>query len=152
MPCTPRRAKLSDGSRRQSIPNVPITPRYYVLPVRKDWLTETFYFYFYLLSSHSTKKSLCHEHNSSSNNMTNSPTYYIPLARRGKTHASKTCHSPITPNSPLHTNSGCRKREAHINWSTVTCKMAAPVTGTTLRTTGPGLATLCSERHRYAIA
>ena len=27
--------------------------------------------------------------------------------------------------------------EAHINWSMVTCKMAAPVTGTTLRTTGP---------------
>ena len=39
--------------------------------------------------------------------------------------------------SPLHTNSGCGKRQAHINWSMVTCKMAAPVTGTTLRTTGP---------------
>ena len=38
---------------------------------------------------------------------------------------------------PLHTNSGCGKREAHINWSIMTCKMAAPVTGTTLRTTGP---------------
>ena len=37
----------------------------------------------------------------------------------------------------LHTNSGCGKREAHINWSMVTCKMAAPVTGTTLKTTGP---------------
>ena len=37
----------------------------------------------------------------------------------------------------LHTTSGCGKREAHINWSMVTCKMAAPVTGTTLRTTGP---------------
>ena len=36
--------------------------------------------------------------------------------------------------------SGCEKREAHINWSVVTCKMAAPVTGTTLRTTGPVLA------------
>ena len=42
---------------------------------------------------------------------------------------SKTC--------PIHTNSGCGKGEAHINWSMVTCKMAAPVTGTTLRTTGP---------------
>ena len=30
------------------------------------------------------------------------------------------------------------KREAHINWSMVTCKMVAvPVTATTLRTTGP---------------
>ena len=37
----------------------------------------------------------------------------------------------------LQTNSGCGKRETHINWSMVTCKMAAPVTGTTLRTTGP---------------
>ena len=40
-----------------------------------------------------------------------------------------------------HTNiiSGCGKREAHINWSMVTSKIAAPVTGTTtcLRTTGP---------------
>ena len=33
--------------------------------------------------------------------------------------------------------SRCGKREAHINWSMVTCKMAAPVTGTALRTTGP---------------
>ena len=32
----------------------------------------------------------------------------------------------------LHTNGGCGKREAHINWSMVTCKKAAPVvTGTT---------------------
>ena len=38
---------------------------------------------------------------------------------------------------PLYTNSGYGKREAHINWSMMTCKMAAPVTGTTLRTTGP---------------
>ena len=38
---------------------------------------------------------------------------------------------------PLHTKSGCGKSEAHIKWSKVTCKMAAPVTGTTLRTTGP---------------
>ena len=29
--------------------------------------------------------------------------------------------------NPLHTNSGCGKREAHINWSMVTCKMAAIV-------------------------
>ena len=28
-------------------------------------------------------------------------------------------------------------KERHINWSIMTCKMAAPVTGTTLRTTGP---------------
>ena len=35
-------------------------------------------------------------------------------------------------------SSGRGKREVHINWSMVTCKMAAPVvTGTTLRTTGP---------------
>ena len=40
-----------------------------------------------------------------------------------------------------------------MNWSMVTCQMAAPVTGTTLR----GLLALCrralgSERHRYAFA
>ena len=29
------------------------------------------------------------------------------------------------------------KREAHINWSMVTCKVVAPVTGTTLRPTDP---------------
>ena len=44
---------------------------------------------------------------------------------------------PILSTCALHTNSGCGKREAHINWSMVTCKMAAPVTGTALRTTGP---------------
>ena len=34
--------------------------------------------------------------------------------------------------------SRCRKREAHIHWSMVTCKMAAaPVTGATFRNTGP---------------
>ena len=38
---------------------------------------------------------------------------------------------------PLHTNSGCGKRGAHINWSMVTCKMAALVIGTTLRATDP---------------
>ena len=40
----------------------------------------------------------------------------------------------------LYTNttcSGCRKRVAHIDSSMATCKMAAPVTGTTLRFTGP---------------
>ena len=37
---------------------------------------------------------------------------------------------------PLDTISGCGKREAHINWSMVMQK-AAPVAGTTLRTTGP---------------
>ena len=43
----------------------------------------------------------------------------------------------IVSTCPLHTISGCGKREARINWSMVTCKMAAPLTGTTLRTTGP---------------
>ena len=48
---------------------------------------------------------------------------------------------------------GCGEREAHINWPMVTCKMAAPVTGTTLRT----ILALCrrtlgSERHWYAFA
>ena len=38
---------------------------------------------------------------------------------------------------PLHTNSGCGKREAHMNWSMVRpAKAAAPVAGTTLRTVG----------------
>ena len=38
---------------------------------------------------------------------------------------------------PPHTDSGCGEREAHIDCSMVSCKMAASVTGTTLRTTGP---------------
>ena len=38
---------------------------------------------------------------------------------------------------PLHTTSGYGKREAHIKWSMVTCKMATPVTGIALRTTDP---------------
>ena len=37
----------------------------------------------------------------------------------------------------LHINSGCGKREAHTNRSMVKPEKAAPVTGTTLRTTGP---------------
>ena len=37
----------------------------------------------------------------------------------------------------MKTTAIINKREAHINWSMVTCKMAAPVTRTTLRTTGP---------------
>ena len=32
---------------------------------------------------------------------------------------------------------GVGKEKAYINWSMVTCKIAAPVTATTLRTTGP---------------
>ena len=36
---------------------------------------------------------------------------------------------------PLHTISGCGKREAHINCFMMTCKMAASITETTLRTT-----------------
>ena len=38
---------------------------------------------------------------------------------------------------PLHTNSGCGKSEAHINWSMVIPEKIAPVTGNTLRSTGP---------------
>ena len=37
---------------------------------------------------------------------------------------------------PLHTNSGCGKRETHINWFMGDAK-AASVTRTTLRVTGP---------------
>ena len=37
----------------------------------------------------------------------------------------------------LHTNSGRGKREAHNSWSMVKPEKTAPVTGTTLRTTGP---------------
>ena len=43
----------------------------------------------------------------------------------------------ILSSRPLHTNSGCGKREAHINWFMVIPETAAPVTGTTLRTPGP---------------
>ena len=40
------------------------------------------------------------------------------------THSLRYLHSqpPILSRCPLHTNSGYRKREAHINWSMVTCK------------------------------
>ena len=39
---------------------------------------------------------------------------------------------------PLHTNdTGCGKIEAHKNWSMVKPEKVAPVTGITLRTTGP---------------
>ena len=38
-----------------------------------------------------------------------------------------------------------------MNWSMVTCKMASPVAGTTLGTTGPMPQTLGSARHRYAM-
>ena len=38
---------------------------------------------------------------------------------------------------PLHANNGSGKREARIDWSMVIPDKAAPVTGTTLRTTGP---------------
>ena len=31
-------------------------------------------------------------------------------------------HTPVLSTCPLHTNSGCGKREAHINWSMVTCQ------------------------------
>ena len=46
-------------------------------------------------------------------------------------------YMPILSACPLQTNSGRGKREAHISWSMVTCKMAAPVTRTTLSTTDP---------------
>ena len=36
----------------------------------------------------------------------------------------------------LHTISGCGRRDTHIDWSMVIPDKAAPVTGTTLRTTG----------------
>ena len=47
-----------------------------------------------------------------------------------------TTHTSILSTCPLHTSRGYGKRETHINWLLLTCKMAAPVTGTTLRTTG----------------
>ena len=52
----------------------------------------------------------------------------------------------------LHTNinGGSGKREAHKNWSLVKPEKATPVTGTTLRTTGPVStdSRLGRERHR----
>ena len=38
---------------------------------------------------------------------------------------------------PLHSKSGCGKREAHIDWSMVIPVRAASVSGTTSNTTGP---------------
>ena len=55
----------------------------------------------------------------------------------GTDYYSSCAQSSHLSTYPVHTKSGCGKSEAHINWSMVTCKMAAPVTGTTLRTTGP---------------
>ena len=37
----------------------------------------------------------------------------------------------------MYQNSGCEKKEAHINWSMVIPEKVAPVTGTTLETIGP---------------
>ena len=37
----------------------------------------------------------------------------------------------------VYNNSGCGKREAHINWPMVIPERAAHVASTTLRTTGP---------------
>ena len=64
------------------------------------------------------------------------------------TEGNKMSH--ILSTYQLHTfSSWCGKREAHIDWSIVTCK-AAPVTRTTSRTTGPVSAD--SRQFRYAIA
>ena len=53
-------------------------------------------------------------HNFRTSRCTRLPTR--PLARR--------C---LLPTCPLHTNGGCGKSEAHINWSMVVCKKAAPL-------------------------
>ena len=70
------------------------------------------------------------------------PTNLMSRMDGKKTH-THTTHSHFTTNQlrllstcPLHTNSGCGEREAHINWSMVTCQ-GSTRTGTTLRTTGP---------------
>ena len=54
----------------------------------------------------------------------------------------KICAALLTILSVSHmsTNSGCGKREEHIDWFMVVPEKAAPVIGTTLRTTGPVLA------------
>ena len=58
--------------------------------------------------------------------------------RFGRTRASQRKSEEVCKELPPQLlSSGCGKREAHINWSMATCKMAAPVTGTTLRTNGP---------------
>ena len=49
-----------------------------------------------------------------------------------RSHEGKRGHSPSC--------SGCGKREAHQNWSMMITEKSAPVTGATLRTTGPVLA------------
>ena len=55
------------------------------------------------------------------------PIQYIPMAR---------CNSPVLSTCPLHTNSGCGKERGIVIGPWRPAK-AAPVTGTTLRTSGP---------------
>ena len=50
------------------------------------------------------------------------------------------CTSLLYHTSRGHNHSVWGKREAHISWSMVILEKAAPVTGTTLRTTDPVLA------------
>ena len=57
----------------------------------------------------------------------------------GMSYPARGKHQPF-PKPFTHvycTNSGFRKREAHKEWSMVIREKAAPVTGATLRTTGP---------------
>ena len=59
------------------------------------------------------------------------PAYYATVSVSIYTASDASCVSRA--HFILHTNSKCKKREAHISWSIV--KKAAPVTGIT--TTGP---------------
>ena len=64
-----------------------------------------------------------------------------PSGQKSREQNIQTHTPPIlytnTFNMPTSYHSGCGKREAHISWSKVIPSKAAPVTGTTLRTTGP---------------
>ena len=59
---------------------------------------------------------------------------------------------PVLSKCPLHTNGGCGKREAHINWSMGTCQGSTRYWNY-LEVYWPCAGGLIgSERHRYAIA
>ena len=66
-----------------------------------------------------------------------SPVYLLLRTKKACVVRTENVLLPIIyTNNCIQYRSGCGKGETHINWSTVIPEKAAPVTGTTLRTSG----------------